>query len=80
LDSLDEVSLNGLIKSPDFPLNVKTTIQKTVSMVNGWLSFVNVKICLTPEENILAGSTQHNAHDTFWIYEIESEIRLETIT
>jgi len=28
LHSLDAVSLNGLIKSPAFPQNVKTTIQK----------------------------------------------------
>jgi hypothetical protein len=79
LHSLYAVNLNGLIKSTAFPQNVKTTIQKTVSMVNGLLSSVNAKFCLTLEGNTFAGSTQHNAQEKIWMYEIESEIRLETI-
>lgn len=77
---MDAVNLNGLIKSPAIPQNVKTTIQKNVSMVNGLLSFVKAKFFLTPEKNTLAGSTQHNAQEKTWMNEIESEIRLETTT
>jgi hypothetical protein len=39
-----------------------------------------MRIFLTLEENILTASTQHNAQEKIWMYEIESEIRFETIT
>lgn len=48
-------------------------------MVNNLMSFVNANF-LTPEKNILAVSTQHNAQEKIWMYEIESEIRFEEIT
>jgi len=48
-------------------------------MVNGLLSFVNAKFCLTPEANTNAGIKQHNAQEKISMYEVESEIRLETI-
>ena len=50
-------------------------------MVNSLLSFVNAKakFCLTPDANTNAGSKQHNAQEKISVYEIESEIRLETI-